>query len=107
MRDDNWPTNRFSCHPGRLRCRRRLDPKEWLPNGRTATGDLAQWARGGTQDGDRLVVQIRIKTSDARLASDVFVYFNTFTTFRPLTPLTPPPPWTPLPHKYKLSIGVL
>ena len=34
-------------------------------------------------------------------------YFNTFTTFRPAAPLTPPPPWTPLPHRYKLSMGVL
>lgn len=34
-------------------------------------------------------------------------YFKTFTTFLPAAPLTPPPPWTPLPQRYKLSIGVL
>jgi hypothetical protein len=36
------------------------------------------------------------------------IYFDTiFAAFLPLAPLTPPPPWTPLPQRYKLSIGVL
>jgi hypothetical protein len=48
------------------------------------------------------------KTGDLMTASFILHdYFKTFITFRPAAPLTPPPPWTPLPQRYKLSMGVL